>query len=177
MLIGDEFPQMHDLDLRRPELREILTLVGKVTAELREHPLRVLGGQARWREATPKRSGYVELDVVVTNVGVQGFQLSNPLSAESNEGPLSVDFLDSQGSCVATVNLGPAHIHAAPGVSREPKVSLLPGSSLSFTVRTKVPVGPGRYEGQLVLLSHGREDDSETLQGRLRLDAGPLSVP
>lgn len=153
-----------------PELDEVMACLARVEAELRWHPVRVLRAAAGWRSAEPARGSDVELELTLTNAGAEPLERENPLKpATAGWTGLRLGYLRPNREQVAFTDLSPREVHPLAADPAAPTLSLAPGQSASFLVRTRLPaaVRPGRY--QPVLEVRSRQDC-------LWLEPGPLVV-
>jgi hypothetical protein len=165
----------------QPEVAEVFAYIDAVLVKLREHPLRVLRGEARWRRPELTRDGAGEIDFKLSNGGVEPLQISNPAYGEGEAG--SGLRLMGEG---LYLDLKAVDVRATTGAPAGPSLHLRPGESVSFSLRVKMPRGPGRFHTSLRSVSRagapqhsaGAEIEAlDTVEGQMFIDLGEVSIP
>jgi hypothetical protein len=179
--VGDQRPQTLSFRPDEPKLAEVFAYIETVAGKLREFPFRVLRAEARWRSRESTRDGMAEIDLELSNGGVEPLQVSNPVYVQ--EGGWTGLRLMAQGF---TVNLKAADVRAAAGTPAGPSLHLGPGEKASFSLRAKLPPKPGSYDMSLAINSsanapqepgRAEQESVPAVEGNIFIELGQITVP
>ena len=175
---GEAEPIYLSIHPNQPELPEVLALLSKIEAELREYPSEVLRGEARWRNEVVSNDDIALLDVTLSNPGSQRIQIENP-AWEKAEGLSAVHLWgrSEEGGSMA-IDVLAKDIQAIDVWAITPELLLAPGQQVSFAVRTSLSaVNLGRCKTGLDIRSdHTESATPEFISGKLSIDLGTITV-
>lgn len=176
---GDAAPYRESFLPRQPELADVMALVATIKAELRQHPRRVLRGEARWRNESVRKGDTAMLDVTLSNVGSQQLQIQNPAwERTSGISGFRLWVRSEEGVAQGLVDVLAKDVQAIDASAATPQIHLAPGEQASFTVRKGLAaIDPGRCKTALEIRSDLTESATqEFVAGKLAVDMGFVTV-
>jgi hypothetical protein len=184
-LEGEKLPILYTFATVPPELEPVIALLDAVETRVRTNPVRVLRGSAAWANAEVRRGDPAVVEMRMTNVGVQPFEMSNPLHdfAEPGHGRGGWNGLrlvfSKEGAHGGDeqYDIAAADVRAPPDAARSETCLLQPGQGLRFEIRKDIHLVAGKYRSRVEYNSIvDRDTDPSFVGGVLSLDPGPLAV-
>jgi len=176
---GEAEPSRLSFLPKQPELTEVMARVSTIEAELRNHPTRVLRGEARWRKESVGRKDIAMLDVTLGNPGPQRIQIENPAweRADGFSG-LQIWLQAPPDGVGSTIDVLAKDIQAIDAAAVTSELVLAPGQHVSFAVRTNLSaVDIGKRKTGLDIRSDlTKSATQEFVNGKLSIDMGFLTV-
>jgi hypothetical protein len=174
---GQDLPILHSFVSLPEPLVPTVTFLEGLQSEIRAHPLRVLRGQAAWKNSTVARGESAILEVTLANVGTSPLHIANPLAEASGWSGLRLVWKQGAAGGEQQEDLTASDLRLEAGASRVALLPLAPGQSIRFKVSKKIALPQGRHASRLEY--HSVRDpigDAQFIGGVVCIDLGEITV-